>query len=73
MTERSLVLLGYGLFGDGPGDSHFFFGIEAEGVGTLYLDPWLDQRADTASIMDPGTYQEKRDDLDSSHWYQEHR
>lgn len=73
VTERSRVLLAYGLMGDAPGDAHYLFGISVEGVGTLYLDPWLDQRADQQSITDPASYQARRDSYDSSHWYEEHR
>ena len=67
------MLLAYGLMGDAPGDSHYLFGIDVEGVGTLYLDPWFDQRANANSIADPATYQAGRDSYDSSHWYEEHR
>ncbi len=73
VTERSTVLLAYGLMGDGPGDHHFLYGLEVPGAGPLYVDPWVDQRADAASIKTPEAYKRSRDKWDAFHVYTEAR
>ncbi|MEQ8277600.1 MAG: hypothetical protein RMA76_35450 [Deltaproteobacteria bacterium] len=73
VTERSTVLLAYGLMGDGPGDHHFLYGLEVPGAGPLYVDPWVDQRADAASIKTPEAYKKSRDKWDAFHVYTEGR
>lgn len=73
VTERSTVLLAYGLVGDGPGDHHFLYGVDVPGAGTLYLDPWVDQRADVDSVKTPAAYKASRDEWDAFHDYSENR
>ncbi len=73
VTERSTVLLAFGVAGDGPGDHHFLYGVDAPGVGTLYFDPWVDQRADADSVKAPPAYKASRDEWDVFHDYTELR
>lgn len=73
VTERSTVLLAFGLLGDGPGDHHFLYGVRVPGVGTLYFDPWVDQRADVDSVKSPSASKASRDRWDGFHDYTEHR
>lgn len=71
VTERSRVLLAYGLLGDAPGDDHMFFAIRARGIGaeTMFVDPWISQRADSSSIYRAADYADARQSWDASRWY----